>query len=26
LYKDDFELSTQNNGDIYHARLNIPLL
>lgn len=25
LYKDDFELSTQNNGDIYHARLNIPL-
>lgn len=25
LYKDDFELTTQNNGDIYHARLNIPL-
>jgi sensor histidine kinase YesM len=26
LYKTDFELSTKNNGDIYVARLNIPLL
>jgi sensor histidine kinase YesM len=25
LYQNDFELSTQNNGDIYHAHLNIPL-
>ncbi|MBD1367572.1 histidine kinase [Mucilaginibacter sp. ZT4R22] len=25
LYQDDFELSAQNNGDIYRAHLNIPL-